>query len=100
MSLCHPDDVSDFLQRLLALVLVLLLSPLILAIALAVRLRLGGPVLFSQRPGLHGRPFQLVKFRTMTQCRDGDGSLLPDGVALHHLVNGCVAAPWMSCGTI
>ena len=69
----------DLLQRLLALVLVLLLSPLILAIALAVRLRLGGPVLFSQqRPGLHGRPFQLVKFRTMTQCRDGDGALLPD----------------------
>ena len=70
---------SDLLQRLLALVLVLLLSPLILVIALAVRLRLGGAVLFSQqRPGLHGRPFQLVKFRTMTQCRDGDGALLPD----------------------
>ena len=71
--------VSDLLQRLLALVLVILLSPLLLAIALAVRLRLGGPVLFSQqRPGLHGRPFQLVKFRTMTQCRDADGALLPD----------------------
>ena len=74
---------SDLLQRLLALVVVLLLSPLILAIALAVRLRLGGPVLFSQqRPGLHGRPFQLVKFRTMTQCRDGDGALLPDAQRL------------------
>jgi len=74
---------SDLLQRLLALVLVLLLSPLILSIALAVRLRLGGPVLFSQqRPGLHGRPFQLVKFRTMTQCRDGDGALLPDAQRL------------------
>ena len=48
--------VSDLLQRLLAFVLVFLLSPLILAIALAVRLRLGGPVLFfQQRPGLHGR---------------------------------------------
>ena len=71
--------VSDLLQRLLAFVMLLLLSPLILAIALAVRLRLGGPVLFSQqRPGLHGRPFQLVKFRTMTQCRDSDGALLPD----------------------
>ena len=70
---------SDLLQRFLAFVLVLLLSPLILTIALAVRLRLGGAVLFSQqRPGLHGRPFQLVKFRTMTQCRDSDGALLPD----------------------
>ena len=71
--------VFDLLQRLLALVLLILLSPLLLAIAIAVRLRLGGPVLFSQqRPGLHGRPFQLVKFRTMTERRDGDGSLLPD----------------------
>ena len=71
--------VSDLLQRLLALVLLVLFSPLMLAIAIVVRLRLGGPVLFSQRrPGLHGRPFQLVKFRTMTQCRDGDGALLPD----------------------
>ena len=71
--------VSDLLQRLLALVLLILLSPLLLAIVIAVRLRLGGPVLFSQqRPGLHSRPFQLVKFRTMTERRDGDGSLLPD----------------------
>ena len=69
---------SDLLQRLLALLLVLLLSPLILAIMMIVRLR-WEPVLFSQqRPGLHGRPFQLVKFRTMTQCRNGDGALLPD----------------------
>ena len=71
--------VSDLLQRLLACCLLLLLSPLMLAIALVVRLRLGGPVLFfQQRPGLHGRPFQLVKFRTMTQLLDGDGALLPD----------------------
>ena len=69
----------DLLQRLLAFFLLLLLSPIILAIALSVRLFLGGPVLFyQQRSGLHGRPFQLVKFRTMTQCRDGDGALLPD----------------------
>jgi lipopolysaccharide/colanic/teichoic acid biosynthesis glycosyltransferase len=52
----------------------LLAAPLLGAIALAVRLRQGSPVLFRQRrPGLHGRPFELVKFRTM---RDGDG---PDG---------------------
>lgn len=71
--------VSDLLQRLLACLLLLLLCPLMLAIALVVRLRLGGPVLFfQQRPGLHGRPFQLVKFRTMIQLLDGDGALLPD----------------------
>lgn len=71
--------VSDLFQRLLACLLLLLLSPLMLAIALLVRLLLGGPVLFfQQRPGLHGRPFQLVKFRTMTDLLDGDGALLPD----------------------
>jgi len=74
---------SDLLQRLLALLLLLLLSPLLLTIALVVRLRLGGPVLFrQQRPGLHGRPFQLVKFRTMTQRRDAVGVLLPDAQRL------------------
>lgn len=74
---------TDLLQRLLALLLLLLLSPLLLTIALVVRLRLGGPVLFrQQRPGLHGRPFQLVKFRTMTQRRDAVGVLLPDAQRL------------------
>jgi lipopolysaccharide/colanic/teichoic acid biosynthesis glycosyltransferase len=74
---------SDLLQRLLALLLLLLLSPLLLAIALVVRLRLGGPVLFSQqRPGLHSRPFRLIKFRTMTHQRDAHGALLPDAQRL------------------
>lgn len=74
---------TDLLQRLLALLLLLLLSPLLLTIALVVRLRLGGPVLFrQQRPGLHGRPFQLVKFRTMTQRRNALGVLLPDAQRL------------------
>jgi sugar transferase EpsL len=56
-----------------------LLSPVLLATALAVRLRLGSPVLFRQvRPGLHGRPFTMVKFRTMTSAVDERGNLLPD----------------------
>ncbi len=67
------------LQRLLALLLLFLFSPLLLAIALVVRLRLGAPVFFRhQRPGLYGRPFELIKFRSMTQQRDARGSLLPD----------------------
>lgn len=57
----------------------LLLSPLLLVLAGLVRLRLGSPVLFSQmRPGLHGRPFRLHKFRTMNEARDSGGVLLPD----------------------
>ena len=54
-----------------------------LALALLVRLKLGAPVLFrQQRPGLHGKPFTLYKFRTMIGARDADGNLLPDAERL------------------
>ena len=57
----------------------LLLSPLYVVLAVLVRVTLGGPVLFRQRrPGLHGRPFTLVKFRSMTDRYDERGALLPD----------------------
>lgn len=70
-------------KRALDLVLVVpgivLLSPLLAALALLVGLRIGRPVLFRQRrPGLHGRPFTLLKFRTMTDARDAQGNLLRD----------------------
>lgn len=55
------------------------LAPLLLVVGLAVRLRLGAPVLFSQiRPGRDGRPFRMWKFRSMTDARDANGELLPD----------------------
>ncbi len=54
-------------------------SPLLLVVAILVRLKLGSPVLFVQeRPGLRARPFRMVKFRTMTDARGPDGELLPD----------------------
>jgi len=54
-------------------------APLLLVVALLVRLRLGSPVLFVQeRPGLRARPFRMVKFRSMTDARGPDGELLPD----------------------
>ncbi len=60
-----------------------LLAPLLLVIALLVRWRLGSPVLFAQvRPGLGGRPFRLVKFRTMTDARRADGTPAPDAERL------------------
>lgn len=60
-----------------------LLAPLLAAVALLVRFRLGSPVLFRQpRPGLHGRIFGLIKFRTMTNARDAAGRLLPDAQRL------------------
>lgn len=62
-----------------SLFLLVVLSPLLLVTALAVRWVIGTPVLFHQmRPGLGGKPFQLVKFRTMTDRRDAEGNLLPD----------------------
>jgi sugar transferase EpsL len=57
--------------------------PLILLIAAAVRLTLGSPVLFRQvRPGLHGKPFCIHKFRTMNDLCDASGELLPDAKRL------------------
>ncbi len=54
-------------------------SPLLLVVAILVRLKLGSPVLFVQeRPGLLAKPFRMVKFRTMTDERDAAGELLPD----------------------
>ena len=70
----------DFLVSLAAL---LLLWPVLLVLAVLVRVKLGRPVLFrQQRPGLHGRPFTMLKFRTMTDARDTEGNLLPDGERL------------------
>jgi lipopolysaccharide/colanic/teichoic acid biosynthesis glycosyltransferase len=70
-------------KRLFDLALVLLTAPfwgvLLLLTALAVRLKLGTPVLFRQkRPGLNGRIFEIIKFRTMTDARDAQGNLFPD----------------------
>lgn len=64
-----------------SLLLVFLLPLLVLV--LLIRYNLGSPFFFRQtRPGLHGRPFEMVKFRTMTDERDADGNLLPDAERL------------------
>ncbi|WP_339136093.1 MAG: sugar transferase [Candidatus Electrothrix sp. GW3-4] len=72
-----------FFDLFLTLPGILCLSPLILLTALLVRARIGKPILFIQeRPGLHGKPFRMYKFRTMTDERDTAGKLLPDGKRL------------------
>ncbi len=64
---------------LLTIIALLLLSPLLLLIAVLVRMKLGPPILFRQkRPGLHGKIFPMYKFRSMTDARDSSGQLLPE----------------------
>lgn len=66
-----------------AAVLLVVLAPLLLLLAVLVALLLGRPVFFvQQRPGRHGRPFKLIKFRTMVDARDASGNLLPDAQRL------------------
>lgn len=68
---------------MIALILLIALSPLFALLALAVRWKLGRPLLFAQtRPGLHGAPFEFYKFRSMTDARDAAGDLLPDEARL------------------
>ena len=74
---------SQRLKRALDLALAVpalsLLSPVFLSVAVLVRASLGSPVFFrQQRPGLDGRPFAMLKFRTMRDDRDASGQLLPD----------------------
>ncbi len=71
---------------LLAVPGILLISPLMGAIALVIRFAMGRPVLFRQtRPGYRGEPFVVYKFRTMAEARDAEGNLLPDEVRLTRL---------------
>ena len=75
------------MKRSVDLLLVILAAPLwlpvLLLVSVLIRLRLGSPIFFRQiRPGLRGRPFKLVKFRTMTDARDAEGHLLPDSERL------------------
>jgi len=66
------------LDLVLALTTMIVLAPLTGVVAAAVRLALGSPVIFRQeRAGLHDRPFDIIKFRSMTDTRDGAGDLLP-----------------------
>ncbi len=67
------------LDCFLSTVAIIILSPVILIIALLVKIKLGSPVLFTQdRSGLNGKIFKLYKFRSMTDKKDEDGNLLPD----------------------
>ena len=71
------------MKRLLDIIIsfcaLILLSPLLLYLAYKIKVKIGSPVLFKQqRPGLNGKPFNMIKFRTMRDAYDKDGNPLPD----------------------
>ena len=71
------------LDIVLSLVTLLLLSPVILLLSILVALKLGRPILFRQkRPGLKGKVFEMLKFRSMREAEDGLGNTLPDSERL------------------
>lgn len=79
----YRNGVKRFLDLMLSLMGIIVLSPILLILWILVRVKLGSPVLFHQeRPGRHEKIFKLYKFRSMTDERDAEGNLLPDEVRL------------------
>ena len=82
-QLINPKKIGKLvkwvLDRLVAAIALLVFSPVILMVAIAIYIRMGGPIFFCQpRPGKNSRVFNLYKFRTMTNDCDADGNLLPN----------------------
>ena len=79
----YENYIKRILDIILSLVALVCLSPILLIVAILVRVNLGSPVLFKQkRPGKDEKIFTLYKFRTMTDERDKSGNLLPDSQRL------------------
>ncbi|APX64143.1 sugar transferase [Acinetobacter schindleri] len=75
--------IKRILDITIASTALILLSPIYLIVAHKVKKNLGSPVLFRQvRPGLHGKPFEMIKFRTMKDALDAEGNPLPDSERL------------------
>ncbi|MDE6739583.1 MAG: sugar transferase [Lachnospiraceae bacterium] len=79
----YKNCIKRWLDFLLSLCGIIVLSPVLLVLCILVRVKLGSPVLFRQeRPGRDEKIFTLCKFRTMTDEKDENGKLLPDAVRL------------------
>ena len=78
--------INRFFDLMIAILSLIILSPVLVLIGFFVRMKIGSPVLFCQeRPGLYGKPFIIYKFRTMTDVGDEAGNLLPDRERLTRL---------------
>lgn len=79
----YAKYIKRILDFVLSLVALIVLSPVLLIVAILVRVKLGSPVIFKQqRPGKNEKIFTLYKFRTMTDKKDENGNLLPDSERL------------------
>lgn len=82
-GIMYQKYIKRGLDFILAFMASIILSPVMLIVAVLVRIKLGGPVIFKQaRPGKNEKIFNMYKFRTMTDARDENGELLPDEVRL------------------
>lgn len=79
----YAKYIKRILDFILSLIALIVLSPVLLVVAILVRIKLGSPIIFKQqRPGKDERIFTLYKFRTMTDKKDENGNLLPDSERL------------------
>lgn len=79
----YAKYIKRFLDILISLVAIFVLSPVLIIVAILVRSKLGSPILFrQQRPGMDEKVFEMMKFRSMTDEMDAEGNLLPDDVRL------------------
>lgn len=79
----YKKYIKRLLDIILSLIAVIVLSPVFLVVAILVKIKLGSPVIFTQkRPGLNEKIFKMYKFRSMTDQKDENGNLLPDEVRL------------------
>lgn len=79
----YKGTIKRTMDIILSLCAMLVLSPVLLTVAVLIKIKLGSPVLFKQkRPGLNEKIFMLYKFRSMTDQRDENGALLPDEIRL------------------
>ena len=75
----YAKYIKRILDFILSLIALIVLSPVLLVVAILVRIKLGSPIIFKQqRPGKDEKIFTLYKFRTMTDKKDENGNLLPD----------------------
>lgn len=78
LTLKEVISMKRAIDLICSIILIIFFSPLMMIISISILISMGSPILFKQeRPGLHGKPFYIYKFRTMIEKRDSSGKMLP-----------------------